>query len=204
MYSPLGSPVSISRPGSRAQAARIAILEAKVAELEARLHDLTKPPLAPRRPVPLPKGPAKRPTGKKPGGQRGHPPHLKVLVPPERVNQIVPLIPAVCERCRTSLPQQAGPNDPPPVRHQVTELPKLAAYITEYQGHARTCPDCGSVTRATIPDPVRAHRVGPNLTGVLSYLTGCHGVSKRGVEEISAAVFDAPVAWERSLTWNRK
>jgi transposase len=83
-------------PGCREQAARIAILEAKVAELEARLHDLTKPPLAPRRPAPLPKGPTKRPTGKKPGGQPGHPPHLKVLVAPERVNQIVPLIPVVC------------------------------------------------------------------------------------------------------------
>ena len=29
---------------------------------------------------------------------------------------------------------------------------------------------------------------------MLSYFTGCHGVSKRGVEEIAAAVFDAPVS----------
>ena len=28
----------------------------------------------------------------------------------------------------------------------------------------------------------------------LSYFSGCHGVSKRGVEEIAAAVFDAPIA----------
>lgn len=181
-------------PGCRERDARIAILEAKVAELEGRLHDLTKPPLAPRPPQPLPKGPAKQPTGKKPGGQPGHPPHLKVLVPPERVNQVVPLIPAVCTRCQTALPQQAGPDDPPPVRHQVAELPKLAAHITEYQGHARTCPGCGSVTRATIPEPIRAHSIGPNLTGVLAYFVGCHGVSKRGVEEISEAVFAAPVA----------
>jgi len=92
------------------------------------------------------------------------------------------------------LPQEAGPNDPSPVRHQVAELPKLAAKITEYQGHARTCPCCGFLTQATIPEEIRAHSVGPNLTGVLSYFAGCHGVSKRGVEEISAAVFDAPVA----------
>lgn len=181
-------------PGCREHLARIAVLEAKVAELEGRIHDLTKPPTPPRPAAELPKGPAKQPTGKKPGGQPGHPPHLKELVPPERVNDTVLIVPAVCAHCQTPLPQEAGPNDPPPVRHQVAELPKLAAHITEYQGHARTCPCCGKVTQAVIPDEVRAYSVGPNLTGVLSYLTGCHGVSKRGVEEIAEAVFDAKVS----------
>jgi transposase len=181
-------------PGCRERDARITALEAKVAELEARLHDLTKPP-APPRPAPaLPKGPAKQPTGKKPGGQPGHPPHLKQLVPPERVNAAVPFIPATCAHCETPLPREAGPDDPPPVRHQVAELPNLAAHITEYQGHARTCPGCGKITRAAIPAALRAHSVGPNLTGVLSYFAGCHGVSKRGVEEISDHVFDAAIA----------
>ncbi len=180
--------------GCRERDARIAALEAKVAELEARLHDLTKPPTTPRPAPALPKGPGKQPTGNKAGGQPGHPPHLKALVPPERVNTTVPLIPAICAHCQAALPHEAGPDDPPPVRHQVAELPKLAALITEYQGHARTCACCGQVTRAAIPEDIRAHSIGPNLTGVLSYLTGCHGVSKRGVEEISAAVFDAPVA----------
>src|SRR5271163_3834696 len=176
-------------PGCRERDARLAVLEAKVAELEARLHDLTKPPLPPRPAPALPKGPAKKPTGKKPGGQPGHPPHLKQLAPPERVNETVPYIPTACAHCQTALPQEAGPNDPPPVLHQVAELPKLAAHITEYQGHARTCPCCGEVTQAAIPEEFRAHSVGPNLTGVLSYFAGCHGVSKRGVEEIAEAVF---------------
>src|SRR5205807_311389 len=39
-----------------------------------------------------------------------------------------------------------------------------------------------------------AHSVGPRLTATLSYFTGCHGASKRGVEEIAQVVFDAPVA----------
>lgn len=181
-------------PGCRERDARIAALEAKVAEGEARWHDLTKPPLPPRPAPALPKGPAKKPTGKKPGGQPGHPPHLKTLAPPERVNEFVRFIPSVCAHCQTVLPQEAGANDPPPVRHQVAELPKLAATITEYQGYARACPCCGKVTQATIPAEIRGHSVGPNLTGVLSYFAGCHGVSKRGVEEISGAVFDADVA----------
>ena len=39
-----------------------------------------------------------------------------------------------------------------------------------------------------------AHSVGPRFTSVLSYFAGCHGVSKRGVEEIATVVFDVPVA----------
>jgi hypothetical protein len=57
------------------------------------------------------------------------------------------------------LPKEPGPQDPPPLRHQVAELPELAAEITEYQAHARTCPACGKVTRALIPEAIRAHSV---------------------------------------------
>jgi transposase len=80
------------------------------------------------------------------------------------------------------------------VRHQVAELPELAAEITEHQGHARTCPCCGQVTWAPIPDAIRATSIGPRLTAALSYFAGCHGVSKRGIEEICEAMFQVPIA----------
>ena len=181
-------------PGCRERDARIAALEARLAELEGRVHDLTKPPIPPRPGTALPKGPAKKPSGKKPGGQPGHPPHLKVLLPPERVKCTVPYVPQEREHCHQPLPKESGPQDPPLVRHQVAELPELAAEITEHQAHARICPCCGKVTRATIPEAIRAHTVGPRLTAALSYFAGCHGVSKRGMEEISEALFQAPIA----------
>lgn len=181
-------------PGCRERDTRIAALEARVAELEGRLNDLSKPPAPPRPGAALPKGPAKKPTGKKPGGQPGHPPHLKVLLPPERVQDTVRYLPKQCEHCHGPLPNEAGPDDPPPLRHQVAELPELAAEITEHQGQARTCPCCGKVTRATIPDPIRATSIGPRLTAALTYFAGCHGLSKRGIEEISEAMFQAPIA----------
>jgi transposase len=181
-------------PGCRERDARIAALEARLAELEGRLNDVSKPPTPPRPEAALPKGPAKKPTGRKAGGQPGHPPHLKVLLPPDRVKHTIPYLPSECEHCHQPLPAEASPHDPPPTRHQVAELPALAAEITEYQGHARTCLCCGKVTRATIPDTIRAHSIGPRLTAALSYFAGCHGVSKRGVEEISEAMFQAPIA----------
>ena len=183
--------------GCRERDARIAALEAKVLELEGQLRDLLdqlKPPVPPRLAPELPAAPAGKPTGRKPGAQQGHAAHLKHRLPPERVNEVVPFVPQRCRHCAARLPQEPGPNDPPPTWHQVAELPPLAAQVTEYQGHYRTCPGCGEVTHAAIPAAVRAYSVGPRLSATLGYLAGSHGLSKRGLEEVAEAVFDATIA----------
>jgi transposase len=184
-------------PGCRAAQARIAELEAKILELEGKLRDLMdklKPPTAPRPASKLPVAPAKKPSGRKPGAQHGHPAHLKRRLPPERVNQVVRFVPQRCRKCAARLPKEAGPSDPPPTWHQVAELPPVAARITEYQGHYRTCPCCGAVNHAAVPDGIRAHSVGPRLSAALGYLAGSQGMSKRGLEEAAEAVFEAPIA----------
>jgi transposase len=187
---------TVGCPGCRARDARIAELEKRIATLEARLGvnstNSSLPPSA--NPPGAPKPVAKKKSKRKRGAQRGHPPHLKQLLPPERVDHFIPFVPAACEHCHAHLPAEAGPDDPEPTRFQVIELPPILVEVTEFQGHARTCPDCGHVTRAAIPRDLLAHSVGPRLTATLSYFTGCHGVSKRAVEEIAAAVFAAPVA----------
>jgi len=183
-------------PGCRERDARIADLERRVAELEARLNtnasnSSTPPsanPLGADKPVVKKKSPRRR------GGQPDHPPHLKQLLPADRVTHWEHLLPAQCSHCQAPLPAVAGPDDPPPKRFQTIELPPVAVEITEYQAHARTCPECGTVTEATIPAAVREHSIGPRLTGTLSYFSGAQGVSKRGVEEIADVVFGAPIA----------
>jgi transposase len=184
-------------PGCRERDARMAVLEARILELEGIVRDLvdkSKPPAPPALAPQLPPGPAKKATGRKPGGQSGHSPHLKQRLPPERIKELVSFVPTHCSQCQTRLPAEPGPHDPPPTWHQVAELPKLAADITEYQGHYRTCPCCGEINHVPIPADIAAHGVGPRLSATLSYLAGCHGVSKRGVEEIAGAVFEAPLA----------
>jgi transposase len=183
-------------PGCRERDARIVALERRVAALEARLgtnaSNSGTPPSAnpPGAPAPV----VKKKSQRRRGGQPGHPPHLRQLLPPERVDHVKTFVPRVCAHCHTALPAAPSPHDPEPTRFQAVELPPVVATVTEYQGQARTCPRCGGVTRAVIPAEVRAHSVGPRLTAALSYLAGCHGVSKRGVEEIAEALFDAPVA----------
>src|SRR5437588_6812963 len=183
--------------------ARIAQLEQRVAELETLARHLTArlginssnssvPPSA--NPLGAPKPVVKKPTGRQPGGQPGHPPHLKQLLPPERVKAFRAFLPVRCAKCQAPLPAEAGPHDPAPNRFQVADLPPLLAEITEYQGHGRTCPCCGEVTWAAIPAEVRAHGCGPRLTATLAYLTGRHHLPKRAAEEISEDVFAVPLA----------
>jgi transposase len=70
----------------------------------------------------------------------------------------------------------------------------MAAEVTEYQGHFRTCSCCGEVNHAPIPAEVKACSVGPRFAATLAYFTGTHRVSKRGLEEITQDVFDAPLS----------
>jgi len=44
------------------------------------------------------------------------------------------------------LPVERGAGDPEPTWHQVFEMPRITAHVTEHQGHARTFPRCGTVT----------------------------------------------------------
>ena len=182
-------------PGCRQRDEIIADLVRRVALLEVRLNALLNanssnssiPPSAnpPGAPAPV----QKKKSTRKPGAQPGHLPHLKQLLPPERVNEVFVFVPEFCRSCAANLPRDADSNDPAPSRHQVAELPELMAVVTEYQGHCRTCPACGQVTKAAIPAELRAHSCGPRLAATLSYLAGCHHVSKRGLEEITNDVF---------------
>jgi transposase len=176
--------------------AQIAVLEAQVKELALQIQrnssNSSTPPSA--NPLDAPKPTAKPPTGRKPGGQVGHRGHHRVRLPANRVNAIVTYVPSVCTGCHTPLPSEPGPNDPEPSWHQVAELPRLAAVVTEHQAHARTCPGCGQLNQATIPAEVRAHVIGPRLAAMMSYLSGRFHLSKRSVRELVEAAFEVPVS----------
>ena len=166
-----------------------------MATLEARLKTNSSNSSIPPSANPLGADkPVKKKKSKRPrGGQPNHPPHLRQLLPPEQVTQVDKILPGDCEKCHAKLAKNPGPHDPPPERFQTVELPPIVVKVTEYQAHARTCGGCGHVTRATIPAEIRAHVFEPRFTAVLSYLTGCHGISKRGVEEIVETIFNVPI-----------
>jgi transposase len=85
---------------------------------------------------------------RKAGGQPGHPGRHRGLGTVERVDAIVirtgrvpPLrAPLACPAC-----------DRDPRRHQVTELPPIAAHITEFRCHRRQCPTAAPSHLARCP-----------------------------------------------------
>jgi len=190
--------------GCRERDARLAALERQVAELQTQVRELTArlgtnsgnsslPPSA--NPLGAPKPVVKKKSKRRRGGQPKHPPHLKEWLPPERVTRFEKFVPNHCQYCHADLPAESDADEPALVtRFQTLDVRPVVTEVTEYQGHARPCRACGLVTRAAIPAAVRAHSIGPRLTAILSYLSGCHGLSKRGVEEVAAALFDASLS----------
>src|SRR5258708_4656954 len=139
-------------PGCRRRDAIIADLlrrgAAPPAKLRAQSPNSSPPP--PAKPLPAPPPGVQKKTKRPRGGPPGHPPHLKQLLPPERVTRCEPIVPEVCGGCRQPLRREASPGDPEPKRFQVVEIQPTPVEVIEYQAHGRTCP-CGVTTQATIP-----------------------------------------------------
>jgi transposase len=171
-------------------------LQATVADLQARLgRNASNSSIPPSANPPQAKPPVRRTkTGRKPGGQPGHKPTTQQRLPPERLGHTIALVPDRCRHCHTALPRQPGPADPEPTWHQVIELPRQAAVVTEYQGHFRTCPCCQKVTHHPIPQEIAADTCGPRLSATLSYLNGTQFVSRRGAAAIAQDLFGVPIS----------
>ena len=179
----------IARQPPEAQA-MIRLLLAKIAELEARLNKSPRNsslPPSTEHPHAKPSA-AREKSGKKPGGQPGHPKHERALIPVEQCAHVVPLIPESCRCCGTRL---AG-SDPEPLRHQVWEIPEIKPVVTEYQRHRLTCARCSKSTCGELPAGVPQSQAGPRLVALTALLMGCFKQSKRRVALFLEQVLNQP------------
>lgn len=176
---PLVTEEMIARQPPEAQAI-ICLLLAKLAELEARLNKSPRnSSLPPSTEHPHAKPPAVRPkSGKKPGGQPGHPKHERALIPVEQCQEVVTIKPDNCRRCGAQLDGA----DPRPLRHQVWDLPEIRPLVTEYQLHRLTCPCCQQSTCGTLPLGVPASQAGPRLVALTALLNSATIANSRSVK----------------------
>jgi transposase len=117
--------------------ARVAALEATVQELMERVQQDSRTSSRPPSSDPPERQRSRRqPSGRRRGGQPGHPGRTRTLVPEEEVNVVIPLKPEHCARCQQPLSGDA----PQPLRHQVWEIPPITPVVTEYQQHQLVCP----------------------------------------------------------------
>ena len=145
-------------------------------------------------------------SGKKPGGQPGHAGKHRPQAPPERVNEFHTVLPAQCGRCGHGLGQRLEEvqTSGKVHRHQVIEVPPIAAHIVEYQCHQVVCPECQKATRAAVPEEAR-RQTGPELTALVSYLTVVCRMPRRVVEAlleqmlgITVSLGNTQTCWEEA------
>jgi transposase len=105
-------------------------------------------------------------SGRKRGGQPGHPGAGPEWLPMERVDAVVEHHPDACRRCG----QRLDGVDPNPLRHQVIEIPPITPLVIEHRLHRLVCPCCSSCTCATLPADVEASRYGPRLSALVGML----------------------------------
>jgi transposase len=108
-------------------------------------------------------------TGRKPGGQPGHPGHTLEPVKTPDHQAVHPLHRCPCGQCGgVSLQGQ-------PVldyeRRQVFDLPPLRLEVTEHRAEIKICPVSGLTVKASFPAGVEAPvQYGPNFRGLTLYL----------------------------------
>lgn len=158
---------------------RIEALETRVAALLRNSTNSSKPPSSDPPGVMRPRY---GPSGKKRGGQPGHPGHQRRLLPVDQVDAVVPHVPERCACCGRSdcLVRCATP----PVRSQIVEIPPIKPTVTEHQQFAVTCTDCGATTLAALPPEVPRGAFGPRLSAMLAVCTAKYRLSKRAVREM--------------------
>ncbi len=190
----------------KALVAELLPLKEQLAQANARIKDLeerlakdsrtsSKPPSSdgltrsPRRP--------RRPSGRRPGGQVGHPGHTLSLV--EQPDEVVRHRPKVCRQCREDLSAVPGKVAE---RRQVLDVPEIRLLTQEHQLEAIYCPTCHRTSLGSFPASVSAPvQYGPNLQALAVYLHQGQLLPTARTCEVLAAVCGCQISEGTLIQW---
>ncbi|HXA27077.1 MAG TPA: DUF6444 domain-containing protein, partial [Acetobacteraceae bacterium] len=176
--------------------AQNAALLARVAELERQLGlnsgNSGKPPSSDglkKKPVRV--GSLREQTGKKPGGQKGHP--GKTLSRTESPDATVEHFPKLCAGCGAALSEAMATGH---AARQVFDLPEPQPLIvTEHRAFACRCGTCGMTTRAAFPEGVAAPvQYGARIAAFAVYLLHFQLLPEKRLAELMADLFGVHLA----------
>ena len=166
---------------------RVEVLEIENRDLKERLNNnSSNSSLPPSKDIKKKKKKNNRqPSGKKSGGQPGHPGHYRELLPVDEVAQV--------QQCHLPTHCLCGGNikgSTDCIRHQVHELPTLKLQVTEYQLQKGHCEKCLRKQTASLPVGVTWGITGPRLTAFMSDLVTHYGLSRREQKQFLAEHFE--------------
>ena len=169
---------------------------ARIKELEDRLakdsRTSSKPPSSDGL-ARLPRS-TRRSSGKRPGGQTGHPGHTLSMV--EQPDEVVRHRPEVCRQCREDLSAVPGSVAE---RRQVLDVPEIRLLAQEHQVEAICCPTCHTTSLGIFPTSVSAPvQYGPNIQALAVYLHQGHLLPTARTCEALAAICGCQI-WEGTL-----
>jgi transposase len=182
---------TILRDQNAAQQTRIAQLEARIAELERQLGlnsgNSGKPPSSDglkKKPVRV--SSLRERSGKKPGGQKGHP--GETLRQSETVDATINHFPKACAGCGEALSEAMATDH---IARQVFDLPEPQPLIvTEHRAHSCRCAACGTQTRADFPPDVKAPvQYGARIAGIVVYLLHGQFLPEKRLAALMADLF---------------
>ncbi len=191
----------------KALVAELLPLKEQLAQAQARIKDLedrlaqdsrtsSKPPSSDGL-ARLPRH-SRRPSGKRPGGQAGHPGHTLCMV--EQPDEVVRHRPAVCRQCRKDLSAVPGSVAE---RRQVLDVPEIRLVAHEHQIEAICCPTCHTTSLGSFPAAVTAPvQYGPHLQALAVYLHQGQLLPTARTCEALAALCGCQIAEGTLIEWS--
>src|SRR4249919_1336644 len=179
--------IAALREQNAAQQALIAQLQERIADLERRLglnsSNSGKPPSSDGLKKPVRVSSLRERSGKKPGGQKGHP--GETLCRTETPDAIIDHYPPNCVGCGRPLTEAMATGF---VARQVVDLPEpQPLIITEHRAHGCRCAACGTQTRAVFPEGVTAPvQYGTRIGAFVLYLLHYQLLPEKRLAELLA------------------
>jgi transposase len=168
----------------------ITALMARIAELERRLglnsSNSGKPPSSDGLKKPARVSSLREPSGRKTGGQKGHPGEtLRQTATPDVT---IDHYPHACTTCGGALTATMATEH---VARQVFDIPESQPLIvTEHRAHGCRCVACGTRTRAAFPEGVAAPvQYGKRIGAIVLYLLHYQLLPEKRLAELMAHLF---------------
>lgn len=127
----------------------------------------------------------------KPGGAKpGHEGHGRAMA--EDVDQVVDHRPGQCSCCGTVLASDLAASIVS--EHETVELPEIKPLIERHRRLAVTCPSCGMLVAAPVPDAAKGTPFGPRLHAVATYLKTFQALSYERLQRAFADLFGLTIS----------